>query len=47
MVSLPPLIGYYQLTSASVPFEPIYVSIPRPETASQDDRPEWLVLIPR
>ena len=45
-MTLPPIIRGYAPATATQPCVPIYVNIPPAETGSQDERPEWLVLVP-
>lgn len=46
-MSVPPSVKYYEVKTGSQPREPIYVRIPEKQSAAEDDRPEWLVLIPK
>ena len=45
-MTLPPITMGYTHASATQPCVPIYGSIPPAETGAQDERPEWLVLVP-
>jgi len=46
-MSVPPIVEYYSLEFATQSFVPIYVPLPAPKTASEGDKPEWLVLVPK
>jgi hypothetical protein len=47
MSTPPPLIGWYTPASATALRVPIYIPLPAQRTASEGQKPELMVLVPR
>ena len=46
MTTLPPEIATYKVETAAQPFVVLFAQLPQPQSGGDDDRAEWLVLIP-